>query len=215
MFTICKSVNIYFCKRKLKKRCYDLFEGTLPLYIMVIPHTHNMSLVVRKPVFGVSKQVHTNRAVQPHKMVRGLKFRMKEVEGFFYLCSENKDADQLRGYREADLRLADQLRGYREADLRLCFRICKKPVFSQRGSYQYLQLYVTSYYSTVGMLYLQEENHIQLYYKVYYIWLFQCTKFLNLHATSQSLDGAVWPTCLHRVTPTTASASPVKYMITI
>ena len=29
---------------------------------------------------------------------------------------------------------ADQLRGYREADLRLCFRICKKPVFSQRGS---------------------------------------------------------------------------------
>ena len=30
---------------------------------------------------------------------------------------------------------ADQLRGYREADQRLCFRICKKPVFSRRGSY--------------------------------------------------------------------------------
>ena len=30
---------------------------------------------------------------------------------------------------------ADQLRGYREADLRLCFRICKKLVFSQQGSY--------------------------------------------------------------------------------
>ena len=29
----------------------------------------------------------------------------------YYPCSENKDADQLRGYREADLRL--------------CFRICK------------------------------------------------------------------------------------------
>ena len=29
---------------------------------------------------------------------------------------------------------ADQLHGYREADLRLCFRICKKPVFSRRGS---------------------------------------------------------------------------------
>ena len=40
----------------------------------------------------------------------------------YYLCSENKGADQLRGYREADLRL--------------CFRICKKPVFSQRGSYK-------------------------------------------------------------------------------
>ena len=37
-----------------------------------------------------------------------------------YLCSKNKGADKLRGYREADLRL--------------CFRICKKPVFSQRGS---------------------------------------------------------------------------------
>ena len=38
------------------------------------------------------------------------------------LCRENKGADQLRGYREADLRL--------------CFRICKKPVFSRRGSFQ-------------------------------------------------------------------------------
>ena len=38
----------------------------------------------------------------------------------FYLCSENKGADQLRGYREADLRL--------------CFRICKNPVFSRCGS---------------------------------------------------------------------------------
>ena len=29
---------------------------------------------------------------------------------------------------------ADQLRGYREADLRLCFRIGNYPVFSRRGS---------------------------------------------------------------------------------
>ena len=29
---------------------------------------------------------------------------------------------------------ADQLHGYREADLRLCFCMCKKPVFSRRGS---------------------------------------------------------------------------------
>ena len=42
-------------------------------------------------------------------------------EGLHYTCSENKGADQLRGYREADLRL--------------CFRICKNQVFSQRGSY--------------------------------------------------------------------------------
>ena len=74
-------------------------------------------------------------------MARGLKFRTRKVEGLYYPCSENKGADQLRGYREADLRLcfrrADQLRGYREADLRLCFRICKKPVFSWRGQYEY------------------------------------------------------------------------------
>ena len=38
----------------------------------------------------------------------------------FYPCSENKDADQLRGYREADLRL--------------CFRPCKLLVFSRTGS---------------------------------------------------------------------------------
>ena len=72
-----------------------------------------MSLVLRKPVFGGSD---TNRAVQPQKMAGGLKFRIKKVEGLYYLCSENKGADQLRGYREADQRL--------------CFRICKNPVFS-------------------------------------------------------------------------------------
>ena len=38
-------------------------------------------------------------------MARGMKFRIKEVEGLYYPFSENKGADQLRGYREADLRL--------------------------------------------------------------------------------------------------------------
>ena len=61
----------------------------------------------------------TNQAVQSLNMARGLKFRIQKVEGLYYPCSENKSADH-----------ADQLRGYREADLRLCFRICKKPVFS-------------------------------------------------------------------------------------
>ena len=32
-------------------------------------------------------------------MPRGLKFRIKEVEGLYYPCSENKGADQLRGCR--------------------------------------------------------------------------------------------------------------------
>ena len=42
---------------------------------------------------------------------RGWNFRISEVERLYYLCSENKGADQLRGYRAADLRL--------------CYRICE------------------------------------------------------------------------------------------
>ena len=72
---------------------------------------------MRKPVFGVSD---TNRSVQPQKMARGLKFRVKVVQGLYYPYSENKGADQLRSYCATDKPL--------------CFRICKKPVFSQRGS---------------------------------------------------------------------------------
>ena len=49
---------------------------------------------MRKPVFGVSD---TNRAVQSQKMARGLKFRIKQVKGLYYPCSENKGADQLSG----------------------------------------------------------------------------------------------------------------------
>ena len=66
---------------------------------------------------GFPTSSDTNRAVQLQKMARGLKFGFRKyIDGLYYLCSENKGADQLRGYREADLRL--------------CFRICKKPVFS-------------------------------------------------------------------------------------
>ena len=38
----------------------------------------------------------TNRAVQPQEMARGLKFWIYEEEGLYYLCSENRGADQLR-----------------------------------------------------------------------------------------------------------------------
>ena len=79
-------------------------------------HPH-LSRVMRKPTFWFPTWSDTNQAVQLQKMARGLKFRM----GLYYLCSENKGADQLSGYREADLRL--------------CFRICKMLVFSLRGSF--------------------------------------------------------------------------------
>ena len=59
---------------------------------------------------------NTNQAVQSQKQARSLKFHIQEVGEVFYLCSENKGADQLRSYREADLRH--------------CFRIGKLFVFS-------------------------------------------------------------------------------------
>ena len=51
----------------------------------------------------------------------------------YYPSSENKGADQLRGYREADLRL--------------CFRLCRLLVFPWGGSYVKLfSLYVSVHY---------------------------------------------------------------------
>ena len=70
-----------------------------------------MNRVMRKPTFWFPTWSDTNQTVQLLKMARGFKFRIQEVEGLYYLCSENKDAD-------------------READLRLCFRIYAKSWFS-------------------------------------------------------------------------------------
>ena len=44
--------------------------------LLYIGDLKKMSLVVRKPVFGVSDQVHTKQAVQLKKMARGMKFRI-------------------------------------------------------------------------------------------------------------------------------------------
>ena len=60
---------------------------------------------------GVPTRSDTNQAAQPREMARGLKCRIYGVEGVYYLCSENEDAD---------------LRGNRAADMRFCFCICKK-----------------------------------------------------------------------------------------
>ena len=86
--------------------CSDCFSLTKP----------EMSRVMRKPVLGVSDHVLHKRAVQPQKMAGGLKFCILEVEGLYYLYSENKGADQLGDYDSADLRF--------------CFLIFIKQVFS-------------------------------------------------------------------------------------
>ena len=57
-----------------------------------------------------SDQVDTNQPVQTLRQASCLKFCVQVVEELYYPCSENKGADQLRSYCEADLRL--------------CFRIC-------------------------------------------------------------------------------------------
>ena len=64
---------------------------------------------------------NTNRPVQAQKRARSLKFRIQVEEELYYPSSENKGADQLRSYREADLRL--------------CFRLCRLLVFPWGGSF--------------------------------------------------------------------------------
>ena len=63
----------------------------------------------------------TNLGVQSQKKVRDLQFRIKEEEELYYLCSENKDLDQLRGIDTACLHI--------------CFRIRKPDFLMTRLNY--------------------------------------------------------------------------------
>ena len=80
-----------------------------------------MSHLVGKPTMWFPNRSDTNQAVQSQKQARDLKFWLEVEEELYYPSSENKGADQLRGYREADLRL--------------CFRLCRLLVFPWGGSY--------------------------------------------------------------------------------
>ena len=62
----------------------------------------------------------------------------------YYPCSENKDADQLRGYREADLRL--------------CFCPCKLLVFSRTGSNSDLK----DFFFIVQLIYTERNKNTAL-----------------------------------------------------
>ena len=65
-----------------------------------------MSHFMRESVFRVSDQVRHNQGcttTADDKQFDILHF--KKEEGLYYLCSENKDADQLRSFQAADLRL--------------------------------------------------------------------------------------------------------------
>ena len=60
-------------------------------------------------------------------------------------------------YPSSENKGADQLRGYREADLRLCFRLGKNPVFSRCGSNRSKHPDFIIYINVVG-----------LYFSIYY-----------------------------------------------
>ena len=79
-----------------------------------------MSRLVGKPTMWFPNRPDTNRAAQAQNNTRSLKFRIEVEEELYYPCSENKGADQLRSYCEADLRL--------------CFRLSRLLVFPCGGS---------------------------------------------------------------------------------
>ena len=76
-----------------------------------------MQLVTFEPPHGKTNNVVSEQARHKlaQKQARRLKCWSSVEEELYYSSSENKGADQLRGYREADLRL--------------CFRICRLLVF--------------------------------------------------------------------------------------
>ena len=74
---------------------------------------------VGKPTMWFPNRSDTNRPVQSQKQARGLKFWLEEE--LYYPSGENKGTDQIRGYREADLRL--------------CLRLCRLLVFPCGGSF--------------------------------------------------------------------------------
>ena len=99
-----------------------------------------------------------NQPVQSQKRARSLKFRIKVEEELYYLSSENKGADQLRGYREADRRL--------------CFRICRLLVFSHGGSNTcvlYSNLHPLYLLTQCGVLFLLAEIDNNIILRIYKI----------------------------------------------
>ena len=83
----------------------------------------HLSHLEGKPTMWFSNRSDTNRPVQLQKQARSLMFWSLVEEALYYPNSENKGADQLRGYREADLRL--------------CFHLCRLLVFPWGGSFAF------------------------------------------------------------------------------
>ena len=112
------TVQVSLCQTWSETKPKDRFSP-------VKTHLIIMSVLIRAATrenrsSGFPTRCDTNRSVQSQEQARGLKFRLYVEEILYYPSSENKGADQLRGYREAGLRL--------------CFRIGENPFFSRCGS---------------------------------------------------------------------------------
>ena len=60
---------------------------------------------MRNLSLGFPTRCNKKHTVKPQNMVRGLKIQIKKVEGLYYqwVCSKNKDTDQLCDHQAADL----------------------------------------------------------------------------------------------------------------
>ena len=77
---------------------------------------------MKKPTILVPTRSDTNQPVHSQKQASSLKFGVKVEEILYYICSENKGADQLYSYCTADLRL--------------CFLLSTLLAFSYSGSFK-------------------------------------------------------------------------------
>ena len=85
------------------KNCTDMYSVMIS-FCSDINNT-NMCHSLGKPTMWILTMSDTSQTAQLLEMARSLKTWIKEVEGLYYTWSENKDADQLRGNREADQHL--------------------------------------------------------------------------------------------------------------
>ena len=86
----------------------------------VLENLREMSRLVGKPTMWFPTRTDINRPRESQKRARVLNFRIYLEEELYCRSSENKGADQLRSYCQADLRL--------------CFRLGRLLVFPCGGS---------------------------------------------------------------------------------
>ena len=108
----------------------------------------------------------------------------------YYPSSENKGADQLRGYREADLRL--------------CFRLCTLLVFPCGGSYNVFQLRLY----TVAIQDSEISQHIGYVTLERPVWKY----YGNLHFRMEDSSGTTTLTNSGRLSAATATLSGGQFV---